>query len=217
VADAIAADAAVGGAVRCLVVSSDGRLVRELRERGDDDVSIVDVADAAGALRVCARSQIDHAVLDATMAPGEAEAFLSWWQVTQAQGGFGLTVVGNGMSRLPDQAEWAPREVEAVAAALRGRRPCLDLTLQAFGDGRSRVILTPSEMAILHCLVRAARTVPAGELLHQAFGYEEATSLPVVRTHIANVRRKCREAGLLDPIVTVARVGYASIEMDCRE
>jgi DNA-binding response OmpR family regulator len=87
----------------------------------------------------------------------------------------------------------------------------------SYGDGLNQVRLTPSEMAIMHCLVRAAGTVPAQELLQRALGYAEATSLPVVRAHIANVRRKCREAGLADPIVTMARVGYASIGMDCRE
>jgi hypothetical protein len=192
-------------------------LVRALRERGEEDVSIVDAADAAGALRVCARSRIDHAVLDATLAPREAEAFLTWWQASQAECGFGLTVAGRGTLTVPDQAESAPREVEAVAAALRGRRPCLDVTRHSYDDGHRRVALTPSEMAIMHYLVRSARTVPTQQLLRQALGYEDARSLPVVRAHIANVRRKCRDAGLRDPIVTVARVGYASIEMDCRE
>ena len=207
----------IGEIVRCLVVSSDGRLVRALRERGDDDVSIVAVADAAGALRVCARSQIDHAVLDAAIATAEADAFMTWWQTAQAQGGFGLTVAGDVMTTVPAEAVRTPRELEAVAASLRGRRPCLDVHLHTYGDGRHAVVLTPSELAIVHCLVRAARTVPASELLQRALGYEDSTSLPVVRAHIANVRRKCRDAGLADPIVTVARVGYASIGMDCRD
>ena len=202
--------------MRCLVVSSDGRLVRALRERGDDDVSIVAVADAAGALRVCARSQIDHAVLDAAIAPAEADAFLTWWRAAQARRGFGLTVAGDVMAMVPAEAVRTSRELEAVAGALRGRRPCLDVHLHTYGDGHQSVVLTPSEIAIVHCLVRAARTIPAGELLQLALGYEDSTSPSVVRAHIANVRRKCREAGLTDPIVTVARVGYASIGMDCR-
>lgn len=203
--------------MRCLVLSSDERLVRGLRERGANDVAIVAAPDAAGAVRLCARSQIDHVVLDAAVAPAEAEAFLAWWRAAQANGGFGLTVAGDVMTTVSDEVTRTSREVEAVAASLRGHRLCLDVANHSYGDGLNQVRLTPSEMAIMHCLVRAAGTVPAQELLQRALGYAEATSLPVVRAHIANVRRKCREAGLADPIVTMARVGYASIGMDCRE
>ena len=207
-----------GGVVRCLVVSSDARLVQGLRERGCRDVSFVDAADAAGALRVCERTQIDHAVLDAAIAPDAAQAFLTWWQATQARRGFGLSVAGSGLSMVSEQAERVPRRVEAVALALRGpRRPCLEVARHAYGDGLRWVGLTPSELATLHCLVKAARPLAARELLRSALGYDEGGSVSVVRAHIANLRRKCREAALPDPIRTVARVGYAAIAMDCRE
>lgn len=68
--------------------------------------------------------------------------------------------------------------------------------------------LTASETALLAHLARRTAPVPAAELLREALGYEDERSLAVVRTHLANVRHKCRAAGLPLRVGSVRGVGY---------
>ena len=65
-----------------------------------------------------------------------------------------------------------------------------------------------SAEGIVRAFSSRAATVPTGELLRNALGYADDSSPAVVRTHLTNIRRKCRQAGMEDPVGTVRRRGY---------
>ena len=192
-------------AMRWLMVSRDARLVEGLQGAAPEGACLVPVADAAGALRALhERPGVDGAVVDAGADPGAAAEFFAWWGAAPERRRRRLVVAGGGGSSLPAGAERCARD----AAALAPTRARLERETGRLVGRLGVVRLTPSETALLAHLVEAGRVVPAPTLLQEALGYAPDTSVAPVRTHIGNLRRKCRAVGLGEVVRTHARRGY---------
>ena len=68
--------------------------------------------------------------------------------------------------------------------------------------------LTVTEAALLRTLVLASGVVPSTDLARVALGHADGAARAALRTHVANLRCKSRDAGLDGLIRTVARRGY---------
>ena len=195
--------------MRYLVLSPDPRFVQELRQRGPDDVSFVEAGETAAAIRAWSAGRLDGAVLDTAAAPAVAREFLQWWTAAPERARLSLIVAGAGGAPASPGARRAERSVEEVSRAFAAAEPCVVVVQERLLQGPAGVVsLTASETALLAHLARRAAPVPAAELLREALGYEDERSLAVVRTHLANVRHKCRAAGLPLRVGSVRGVGY---------
>ncbi len=195
-----------------LVVSADARFLDALRRRAADALSFVDVEDAAGAMRAWAAGGIEGAVLDGVCMPTTAAEFLRWWQATPTRSGLTLIVAGRGQFQPPSQARVTDRDAGAVLTALQSvPRYVLDFRRRQLRGGGANVRLTQSEAEFLGYLVRTGRTATVDELLQHGLSHGEERTPAVLRTHVANLRRKCRDAGWPDPVETVRGVGYTAV------
>lgn len=87
----------------------------------------------------------------------------------------------------------------------------LDLGLHELSFGAASEKLTPIEFRLIRYLMeRVGSTVPTEELLQNVWGYHPGTgSSEVVRSHVANLRRKiARLGGRADLLAVVPRQGY---------
>lgn len=94
---------------------------------------------------------------------------------------------------------------------LRAGRLALDLGLHELSCGGVGEKLTPIEFRpVQYLMERAGSTVPTEELLQNVWGYHPGTgSSEVVRSHVANLRRKIvRLGGRADLLAVVPRQGY---------
>lgn len=195
--------------MRCLLITPDARFERELRERGPDDVAFTVVADAAAAMRAWARGRFAAAILDAATPAPVAREFLHWWSAAPERATRRLILAGPGAAAPPPGAALAERSAEGIVRAFSSRAATvIDTQRHGLSSPQAGVSLTPSEAALLTYLVERGGTVPTGELLRNALGYADDSSPAVVRTHLTNIRRKCRQAGMEDPVGTVRRRGY---------
>jgi DNA-binding response OmpR family regulator len=99
----------------------------------------------------------------------------------------------------------------APEATLQVGRLALDPRLHELSVGAARERLTPIEFRLAQYLMeRAGATVPTEELLENVWGYYPGTGSPeVVRSHVANLRRKIVRLGEPpDLLATVPRRGY---------
>ena len=98
------------------------------------------------------------------------------------------------------------------SAALPGPRlTCGDLTLESGASevevGERKVRLSPTERALLECLLRRReRDVRRRDILLEVFGYEFDPGTNAIDVHVSHLRRKL--AGSSAGIVTVRGVGY---------
>ena len=98
------------------------------------------------------------------------------------------------------------------AAALPGPLlSCGDLTLESGASevavGDRRVRLSPTERALLECLLRRKeRDVPRRDILLEVFGYEFDPGTNAIDVHVSHVRKKLAPSSAA--IVTVRGIGY---------
>jgi two-component system OmpR family response regulator len=114
------------------------------------------------------------------------------------------------VSELAEQAG-ALLAAAGAEAVLRAGRLALDLRLHELSVDDERERLTPIEFRLIRYLMeRAGSTVPTEELLQNVWGYHPATgSAEVVRSHVANLRRKIAQLGERGELLAVVpRQGY---------
>ena len=98
------------------------------------------------------------------------------------------------------------------AAALPGPLlSCGDLTLESGASevavGDRRVRLSPTERALLECLLRRKeRDVPRRDILLEVFGYEFDPGTNAIDVHVSHLRKKLAPSSAA--IVTVRGIGY---------
>ncbi len=205
--------------MRYLLVTRDARFARALREEGPPDVTFLVVEDTAAAIRACANAEIDGAVLDGALAEADGAEFRAWWAaaaerraLTLVQAGqvqAGQVQAGQGAARGGIADRVCSRDVAGVSAALlRSTVVAVDVEQRRLVAGEAVVLLTPTETSLLAYLIRSERTVAAEELARRSLGYDDERSARIVRTHVSNLRRKCRAASVADPVVTVRGGGY---------
>ena len=129
----------------------------------------------------------------------------------------------DGIVQKPLEAQALEREVARLLAdipqpkrddgLLRVAAVTLDSTTHQllFANGGA-LTLTPTELRLLHCLMRRpGQYVSPEELLEQVWGYPPGTGgREVVRAHVSNLRRKLRNIGE-DPqlLRTIPYLGYS--------
>lgn len=101
--------------------------------------------------------------------------------------------------------------VRRASAPPPPRLTCGDLTLEAGASeallGTQRVHLSPTERALLECLLRRKeRDVNRRDILLEVFGYEFDPGTNAIDVHVSHLRRKL--ASSTATIVTVRGVGY---------
>ncbi len=85
----------------------------------------------------------------------------------------------------------------------------VDLTRRAVKMGNTLVSLTPTEYDLLKVLVQAGGNVLTHQqLLRQVWGVHYTSEKLLLRVNISALRRKLRDAGGSDYILTESRVGY---------
>ena len=112
-------------------------------------------------------------------------------------------------------------EVSARVRALARRGPAARLPVLRHGAlalhrgealvtyGETKVILTPIEFAILETLMRSPRQVFSHEILFERAPCDERAAAESIKTHVANLRRKLRNAGAPRSLIrTVYGFGY---------
>ena len=105
---------------------------------------------------------------------------------------------------MPASVTLVEREVGRIwEALLPPAALVLDLHLARLTGAAGEIALTPSELTIVACLAAAPGGV-TGQELRSELGYTSGTT-GVSRTHISNIRRKGRLAGLGEVIERVGR------------
>lgn len=113
-------------------------------------------------------------------------------------------------------------DVDAILSLVdpRPRTAQTDTTLRLTLDPIARVArfrersvrLSQREFAVLHCLsVRSGRPVDADELLREVWGNDVAPGRPrqILDVYVCQLRKKLDTLGIVNPIATVRRYGYA--------
>ncbi len=195
-----------------LLVTTDTRLSQVLSERGTElAVSFRTVADAADAIRSTTEVIPDGCLLDGGLPVSIVDEYLGWWKRSPFRHGRLLLVAPAAVDLQADESiELLPRDVEfLLRAVLRAPAYRLEVGQQRLSCGSIVVDLTRSEAALLACLGQASGGLAATEILAAAFRQASDARAPgstaVVRTHLANIRRKGREAGLGEVVRTVGR------------
>ena len=204
--------------MRYLLVTRDARFARALREEGPPGVTFLTVEDAATAIRACENTEIEGAVLDGALADREAAEFRRWWSAAAERRALtlvqaGAVQAGQGAARGSVADRFCSRDAAGVSGALLPSTViAVDLERRRLVAGAAVVPLTPTEASLLAYLIRSERTVAADELARRSLGYDDERSAGIVRTHVSNLRRKCRAASVADPVVTVRGGGYRARE-----
>jgi two-component system, OmpR family, response regulator RegX3 len=100
----------------------------------------------------------------------------------------------------------------AVGALVRVGQASLDLGRLSFtAGGGPAVVVTPTEMRLLECLMRNADAViPRERLIRETWGYESENADNRIDVHIRRLRRKIEaQPGERELIRTVRGVGYS--------
>jgi two-component system KDP operon response regulator KdpE len=221
---------------RILVVDDEDRILRALRVLlRDAGFEVLAAATAGEALDVAAVNSPDAAIVDLVLPDGDgvdvARTLREWSEMP-------ILV----LSALGEEAEkvraleagaddyvtkpFGPRELIArLEAALRRAEPGagepilrsgdleLDLGAHAARVAGDEVHLTPTEFNLLKTLMaNRGRLMTHGALLVEVWGPGYADDVGVLRTHIANLRRKVEPAGSPRNIRTEAGVGYRFVD-----
>ena len=111
---------------------------------------------------------------------------------------------------MPASVTLVEREVRRIwEALLPPAALVLDPHLARLSGAAGEIDLTPSELTIVACLAAAPGGV-TGKELRSELGYVSGTT-GVTRTHVSNIRRKCRKAGLGEVIERVGPRYFASV------
>jgi len=217
-----------------LVADDDGHIREVLRyalERAGHRV--LEAADGAQALRLCADEPVELALLDILMPEADG---LEVCRALRARGRLPIVFLTSRADELDRVLglelgaddyvvkPFSPREVVArVKAVLRRARPAPDEPARALGCGPLRmdlerrrvawgereVPLTATEFALLQALLgRPGKVYTRDELVERAYGLGHAITDRTIDSHVRRIRRKLTEAGAADPIETVHGVGY---------
>jgi two-component system OmpR family response regulator len=206
-----------------------GALGRGLRREGHR-VSVA--GDAPAALGFLDAEAFDVAVLDLTLPRGSGYEVLERVRaerrsmrvlILTARGSVGDRV--EGLDKGADDYLVKPFSFAELAARLRAleRRgesePTelrmgalrLDLIRGVATAGERRIDLTPVELRLLACLLRAGgEAVGRRELLREVWGYDFDPGTNVVDVHVGRLRRKLEDADLPGLVRTLRGRGYAA-------
>jgi DNA-binding response OmpR family regulator len=98
---------------------------------------------------------------------------------------------------------------QAPTTTLTGGDVEVDLLTREVQRGGVTVRLSTTEFELLVCLLRnAGRVLSREQILRAVWGYEYDPGTNVVDVYVGYLRRKLRQNGEKDPIVTVRSVGY---------
>lgn len=189
-----------------LLLTRDARLV-QLARRALLPHTLQHAPDTAAVLRQ--DGPCDAALLDGGLPPPDRDDFLRWWRAGPGVGRRLFHIEPRDV-QLHDALR-VPREVDALRrAAAHAARLQLDTAAGALrvADGPS-IPLTPSELAILHALAHHQAGLSAREIMAGALGYHPPEPTALVRTHVANIRRKCRRHGVGEVVQTRGRRYHA--------
>jgi len=217
-----------------LVADDDGHIREVLRyalERAGHRV--LEAADGAQALRLCAEQPVELALLDILMPEADG---LEVCRALRARGRLPIVFLTSRTDELDRVLglelgaddyvvkPFSPREVVArVKAVLRRTQPApagpvpalacgplgLDLERRRCTWSGTEVALTATEFALLQALLgRPGKVFTRDELVDRAYGQGHAITDRTIDSHVRRIRRKLAEAGAADPIETVHGVGY---------
>ena len=196
------------------------------------------------ARRTLTRVAIDLICLDSILPNKELERFSRWLSTDHQRANARVLLLAppsatkapaslppffqpkrDGIVQKPLEAQALEREVARLLAdsprpkrndgLLRVDTVTLDATTHRllFANGGS-LTLTPTELRLLHCLMRrSGQYISPEELLEQVWGFPPGTGgREVVRAHMSNLRRKLRSIGE-DPqlLRTIPYLGYGFI------
>lgn len=108
------------------------------------------------------------------------------------------------LRRTEPQAEEAVLGADGLELAIASHSVCRD---------GAEVHLTPTEFELLQALMfNRGRLMTHGALLTQVWGPAYADDVPILRSHIANLRRKIEPEGSRSHIRTEAGIGYRFLD-----
>jgi len=146
----------------------------------------------AGAVRALQEPDYDGAALDGGLPHATLDEFTRWWDLLGL--GAPLVVLLPAAERFERRA--VARRAVDILDTLRARRTFrLMVEERVLEWAGVRVRLTRSEARVLSTLVEAGVPLSASALQESAAGLRGRW--PAVRTHVAALRRKCGEAGLV--------------------
>lgn len=219
--------------MRILVVEDDRETADALgRGLGREGHSVSVAGDAPTALRFLDAATFDVAVLDLRLTRGTGYDVL---ERVRAEGRSMRVLILTARGSVEDRVEGLDKgaddylvkpfsfaELAARVRALERRGESeptelrlgalrIDLIRRVAVAGGRRVDLTPLELGLLACLLRAGgEVVGRRELLREVWGYDFDPGTNVVDVHVGRVRRKLEDAGLPGFVRTLRRRGYAA-------
>ena len=186
-----------------LLVSRDERLAARLRDAMPDRAQLFVAADVPVALRSWPSVVFAGIAIDGGLPDTQFEEAVRAWESGLVEAGVAVAVEP-WEGAVPLSVSLVEREVVRIWEALLPPAVLvLDLELARLRGAHGQIDLTPSELTIVSCLAVAPLGVTARELL-SVLGYPSGTTA-VPRTHISNIRRKGRQAGLGEVIERVGR------------
>ena len=186
-----------------LLVSRDERLAARLRDAMPDRAQLHVAADVPAALRSWPSVVFAGIAIDGGLPDSEFEEAVRAWESGLVEAGVAVAVEP-GEGALPASVTLVEREAGWIwVALLPPAALVLDLHLARLCGEHGQIDLTPSELTIVACLAVAPLGATARELLSR-LGYRSGTTA-VLRTHISNIRRKGRQAGLGEVIERVGQ------------
>ncbi|MCZ6545717.1 MAG: hypothetical protein O6913_08440 [Chloroflexi bacterium] len=192
-----------------LLVSRDERLAARLRDAMPDRAQLHVAADVPAALRSWPSVVFAGIAIDGGLPDTEFEGAVRAWESGLVEAGVAVAVEP-WEGAMPASVTLVEREVGRIwEALLPPAALVLDPHLARLSGADGEIALTPSELTIVACLVAAPGGV-TGEELRSELGYASGTT-GVSRTHVANIRRKCRKAGLGEVIERVGPRYFAPV------